>query len=88
MTTPAQTRFDLPDGGGLVLTDPQGDRCPGVIRRLDADGRVLWSGAADDEDLFIDVELAGDAVVATSWRGQSWRIALVDGVVLSRTFVK
>ncbi len=88
MTRPVQTRFDLPDGGGLVLTDPQGDRTPGVVRRLDADDRVLWSTAADAEDLFIDVELAGDAVVATSWRGQSWRLALTDGAVLSRTFVK
>ena len=88
MTTSAQTRFDLPDGGGLVLTDPQGDRSPGVIRRLGADGHVLWSVAADDGDLFIDVEPAGDAVVATSWRGQSWRVALADGAVLSKTFVK
>lgn len=88
MSATIQTRFDLPDGGGLVLTDPQGERTPGVIRRLGAGGRALWSVVADAEDLFIDVELSGEIVVATSWRGQSWRIALADGVVVSKTFVK
>ena len=85
----AKACFDLPDGGRIVLIDPETALSPGVIQRLDIQGRTLWETAARDAgDLFVDIEMAGDEVVAVSWRGVHYRINAVNGAIRSTEFVK
>lgn len=83
------TCVELLDGDTLRLSDPADPACPGEIIRRGPAGEVLWAVRLPlADDWFVAMVDDGDTVIAQSWKGFRYRLAVEDGHILTVDFVK
>jgi hypothetical protein len=80
----------LPGSADRLVLVPTGDGYCKVMVAERADGSEVWSGypPEGDQDAWVSVRIAGDAVLANSHSGWLVRLDLASGQEIERHFTK